>query len=95
MLINHLPETFAESVSKVEECALFQTQKSAKQHQYYHNEAHIQAVKRRAGVIFEAIAPFLSLDETALQRTQLLIDLCAYALTGNICYFSGDLLQEA
>jgi hypothetical protein len=80
MLIQNLPKTFVESVRQVEEYALFQTQKAAVEQQlYYHNEEHVQAVKRRARAIFEAIAPFLCTTKISLERTQLLVDLCATA----------------
>jgi hypothetical protein len=80
MLTSNLPKTFAESVNLVEEYALLQiAESSCQQLLHYHNENHVSAVKRRARLIFEAIAPFLSLNETVFQRTQLLIDLCATA----------------
>ncbi|NJN57930.1 MAG: hypothetical protein HC879_10745 [Leptolyngbyaceae cyanobacterium SL_5_9] len=80
MLTSNLPKTFAESVNIAEEYALLQLEESScQQLLHYHNEDHANAVKRRARLIFEAIAPFLSLNEIALQRTQLLIDFCATA----------------
>lgn len=80
------PQSFEEAVKRVEKFALLQTQKSAHQKQlYYHNGAHVNAVKQRADKIFKAIVPFVqeNLDsETApaqLTRMKYLLNLSALA----------------
>ncbi len=45
----------------------------------YHNRYHVNAVRSRAGRLFEAIAPQLDLSQEALRRMRGILDLCAMA----------------
>ena len=78
-----IPNNFEEAVLMIQEFALAQIKTEAENKQlYFHNNAHAQAVKRRAEIIFNAIEPFWDkiCHESALldsKRAKYLIDICA------------------
>lgn len=83
-----IPSSFSETVQIVEDYALEQIQQQTQQKQlYYHTQTHALAVKRRARIIFQAIAPYLEVNHHSaiLDRIARLIDLCA---------ISHDLVQK-
>ena len=76
------PTSFAETVRCVERYVTAEIIKEAETKQlYYHTIDHALAVKRRAGTIFQAIAPALASDYATeeLERIQCLLDLCGLA----------------
>ena len=86
-----VPNNFEEAVLMIQEFAFVEVKKEAEKKQlYFHNNAHAEAVKRRAGIIFNAIEPFWVqiCYEPALidtKRVKYLIDICAA---------SHDMIQE-
>ncbi len=78
-----IPNNFEEAVLMIQEFALAEVKTEAENKQlYFHNNAHAQAVKRRAEIIFNAIEPFWDkiCQESALldsKRAKYLIDVCA------------------
>ncbi|MGB3653262.1 MAG: hypothetical protein WBA41_18855, partial [Rivularia sp. (in: cyanobacteria)] len=78
-----IPNNFEEAVLMIQEFALAEVKTEAENKQlYFHNNAHAQAVKRRASIIFNAIEPFWDkiCQESALldsKRAKYLIDICA------------------
>ncbi len=78
-----IPKNFEQAVSMIEEFAFAEVQKEAEKKQlYFHNNAHAEAVKRRAEIIFNAIEPFWKIifNKPALsdrKRAKYLIDICA------------------
>lgn len=77
---------FEAAVSRVKRFAVAETQKSAqKDGLFYHNRDHIEAVRRRALRIFEAIIPCLDLDSATATRWRHLLEISALA---------HDMIQE-
>jgi hypothetical protein len=83
-----IPTTFAETVQLVENYVIEEIKQETQQKQlYYHTLDHALAVKRRAKIIFRAIAPVLDFptQPIELNRIENLIALCA---------ISHDMVQQ-
>jgi hypothetical protein len=89
--LKQVPNNFEEAILMIQEFAFVEVKKEAERKQlYFHNNAHAEAVKRRAGIIFNAIEPFWNkiCHEPVLidsKRVKYLIDICAA---------SHDMIQE-
>jgi hypothetical protein len=79
--IQSLPQTFAESLARVEALILADFDREIGQKQlYYHDRAHINAVRRRTGQLLRTLRPFLTdYSVDALERLAGLLELCANA----------------
>jgi hypothetical protein len=75
------PQTFAESLARVEALILADFDREIAQKQlYYHDRAHINAVRRRTGQLLHTLRPFLTdYSVDALERLTGLLELCANA----------------
>lgn len=72
------PSSFAETVELVENFVLQEIRRETEEKQlYYHTIDHALAVKRRAKIIFQAIAPTLNQSQAEINRLASIIDLCA------------------
>jgi len=81
---SQLPHTFAETVAQIKDVVLRRfTEEADRKSLYYHTKAHIQNVQRRSHQIFEVVYPALVQEAPAmlpeLERTEMLLDLCAVA----------------
>lgn len=75
-----LPQTFRETIDRVETYILDEFDREIIQQQlYYHNREHINHVRRRSTIIFEAIIPYCQVSSDDAERMRLLLDLCAIA----------------
>ncbi|GAB4525033.1 MAG: hypothetical protein Tsb0014_04020 [Pleurocapsa sp.] len=83
-----IPTTFAETIQLVENYVIEEIKQETQQKQlYYHTLDHALAVKRRAKIIFQAIAPVLDFQTQPIpfNRIENLISLCA---------ISHDMVQQ-
>ena len=75
-----VPRTFAEAVEVITQLILVEFDREIAQKQlYYHTRDHVFSVQRNARLIFQAIRPHLSVQLDAINRLELLVDLCAIA----------------